>query len=90
MLLDLRMQDMDGMEVLRRTKDLNRNLPVIVLTGYHDTQEAVNALKAGAYECLTVPFESGELTERYARHFPKGHPNESSARFGTGWWRAIP
>ena len=62
MLLDLRMQDMDGMEVLRRTKDLNRNLPVIVLTGYHDTQEAVNALKAGAYECLTVPFESGELT----------------------------
>ncbi len=38
MLLDMKLPDMDGMEVLRQTKDLDRNLPIIVITGYSETR----------------------------------------------------
>ena len=80
MLLDLRMQDMDGIEVLRRAKDLNRNLPVIVLSGYHDTQWAVKVIKAGAYEYFAKPFESNELTrtvyQALSERIPKRKPRE--------------
>jgi len=52
MLLDIKLPDMDGMEVLRQTKDLDQNLPVIVITGYSETRGAIKAIKAGAFEYL--------------------------------------
>jgi DNA-binding NtrC family response regulator len=61
MLLDLKMGDMDGMEVLRQAKELDPELPIIILTGYHDTHSAVNAMKAGAYDYFAKPFESNDL-----------------------------
>ncbi len=61
MVLDIKMDDMDGMEVLRQAKAFDQDLPVIILTGYHDTHGAVKAIKAGASDYFPKPFETHEL-----------------------------
>ncbi len=61
MLLDIKLPDMDGMEVLRQTKDVDQNLPVVVITGYSETSGAVRAMKAGAFEYLGKPFANAEV-----------------------------
>ena len=61
MVLDIKMEDKDGMEVLREAKLLDPNLPVIILTGYHDSQGAVRAIKAGASDYFPKPFETNDL-----------------------------
>lgn len=60
-LLDLKMPGMDGMEVLRKAKDFNPNLPVVIITAYADIRGAVEAMKAGAYSYLPKPFEHSEV-----------------------------
>lgn len=61
LLLDLRMPGMDGMEVLRRSKELDPSLPVIIITAYADVPGAVEAMRAGAYYYLAKPFEHHEV-----------------------------
>jgi two-component system nitrogen regulation response regulator GlnG len=61
MVLDIKMEDKDGMEVLREAKTLDPYLPVIILTGYHDSHGAVRAIKAGASDYLPKPFETNDL-----------------------------
>jgi two-component system, LuxR family, response regulator FixJ len=56
-LLDLRMPDMDGLQVLDRLRDQARRLPVIVMTGHGDIATAVRAMKLGAIDFLEKPFE---------------------------------
>ena len=61
MLLDIRLPDINGMEVLRLAKEIDPNLSVIVLTGYSDTTGAVSAMKAGAFDYLSKPFELKDI-----------------------------
>jgi len=63
MLLDNNMESMDGMELLRQTQVISQDLPVIFLGNHRDTQGAVKAIKAGAYDYLTKPFQSNELMQ---------------------------
>jgi two-component system response regulator FixJ len=56
-LLDIRMPDIDGLEVQRRLHDRGISLPVVVLTGHGDVTLAVRAIKAGAVDFLEKPFE---------------------------------
>lgn len=60
-LLDVRMPDIDGLEVQARMAQLGISLPVIVLTGHGDVSLAVRAIKAGAIEFLEKPFERSAL-----------------------------
>ncbi|MGQ9630119.1 MAG: sigma-54-dependent transcriptional regulator [bacterium] len=55
---DLRMPGMDGMEVLRRAKELDPTAPVIVITAYGSIESAVAAMKAGADDYLTKPLSN--------------------------------
>lgn len=48
LLLDYKMPGLDGLEVLRRVKDLKPGLPVVMLTGYANVSGAVKAMKSGA------------------------------------------
>jgi len=48
LLLDIRMPGLDGMEILRRAKELDRDLPVIIITAFGFVKGAVDALRAGA------------------------------------------
>ncbi|MDZ4063807.1 MAG: sigma-54 dependent transcriptional regulator [Coriobacteriia bacterium] len=61
MVLDHRMPAPDGMEVLRRLRAEDRAFPVIMLTAHGNVATAVDAMKAGANEYLTKPFDLEEL-----------------------------
>ena len=60
-LLDIRMPDIDGMEVLRMLKEADGRLDVIMVTGIKDVRTAVQAMKLGAYDYLPKPFDVDEL-----------------------------
>jgi two-component system nitrogen regulation response regulator GlnG len=61
LLADLRMPNMDGMELMRKAKDLDPELPVILITGYAEVRGAVEALRAGAHDYLAKPFEHQQV-----------------------------
>jgi two-component system response regulator HydG len=56
-LMDVRMAQMSGLEALRRIKDYNPAIPVLIMTAYSSVASAVEALKAGAYDYLTKPLD---------------------------------
>ncbi|HEX2167406.1 MAG TPA: response regulator [Longimicrobiales bacterium] len=60
-LLDVRLPDLDGLELHRRLQKLGVYLPVIFMTGYADIPTSVRAMKAGAFDFLTKPVETGVL-----------------------------
>jgi two-component system response regulator HydG len=62
-LTDLHMEGIDGIELVRRMKRLRPNLPVLVVTGDASIPRAVEAVKSGAYEYVTRPFEADELRQ---------------------------
>jgi two-component system response regulator FixJ len=60
-LLDVRMPDIDGLEVQRLLSERGITMPVIVMTGHGDISIAVQAMKAGAVDFLEKPFEKSTL-----------------------------
>ncbi len=60
-LLDVRMPEMDGLEVQRRLTERGVDLPVVVLTGHGDVAIAVEAMKGGAIDFIEKPFEKAQL-----------------------------
>jgi len=68
-LLDIRMPEMDGLEVQQVLNERGVTMPVIVLTGHGDTAIAVRAMKAGAVDFLEKPFDTDVLLEAIERAF---------------------
>jgi sulfhydrogenase subunit beta (sulfur reductase) len=62
-LSDLKMPKADGIELLNRAKEIDRNIPFIMLTGYGTKENALLAMKLGAYDYIPKPFTINELTE---------------------------
>jgi len=58
-LLDIKMPGMDGIEVFRKLKKVRKEMGVIILTGYGTLGTAKEAMRLGAYEYLTKPFDLG-------------------------------
>jgi len=61
MILDVMMPNMDGLEVLRRVKETHPNVDVIMVTGLSQIHTAVQAMKLGAFDYISKPFEPDEL-----------------------------
>jgi len=70
-LLDIRLPEMDGIEVLERIKALDESLEVILVTAVKTVRTAVAAMKLGAFDYLTKPFEEDELLALCTRALEK-------------------
>jgi two-component system C4-dicarboxylate transport response regulator DctD len=68
---DLRMPELDGMAFLQRAIDLDPELPFVLITGHGDVQQAVEAMRAGAYDFIEKPFASGHLADVAKRALDK-------------------
>jgi two-component system, NtrC family, C4-dicarboxylate transport response regulator DctD len=60
---DLKMEGMDGMELLRRSQQIDPELPVVVITGHGDVETAVEAMRLGAYDFIEKPFAPERFLE---------------------------
>lgn len=66
-LLDVIMPELDGIETLRRIKAQNKDVPVVMLSATNTVQTAVQALKLGAVDFVSKPFDVEELTSLLVR-----------------------
>ncbi|MBE7503340.1 MAG: sigma-54-dependent Fis family transcriptional regulator [Verrucomicrobiales bacterium] len=62
-LMDVRLGGLSGLETLRRIRQIDARLPVILMTAYGTTQTAIEAMKLGAFDYLLKPFEVPRLKE---------------------------
>ncbi|KPJ51937.1 Fis family transcriptional regulator [candidate division TA06 bacterium DG_24] len=60
-LLDIKMPGMDGMELQKRIKEIDPNIIVIMITAYASVDTAVQALKEGAFDYITKPFDPDDM-----------------------------
>jgi DNA-binding NtrC family response regulator len=78
--VDLKMEDMDGIEVLKVMKQMEPNLQVIILTGHGSERAARDGIKHGAFDYLIKPIELEVLTARIQAAAPSRSQNESEWR----------
>jgi DNA-binding NtrC family response regulator len=57
LLLDIRMPEMDGIEILTQIRSIDQEVCIIMITGYHDVDIARQALKLGASDFITKPVD---------------------------------
>jgi nitrogen regulation protein NR(I) len=65
-MMDIRMGGMNGLETLRRIRQFDSKVPVIMMTAYGTTQTAIEAMKLGAYDYLLKPFDVPKLKDLIA------------------------
>ena len=83
-LLDYRLPDGDGLTVLRRIKDTAPDTPVILMTAFSTVENAVDAMRHGAYDYLNKPFNLDEVAHvrrEGARNQPPAPRGQGAARF---------
>jgi len=61
LLVDVKMPGIDGMEVLKRVKETNPHLPVVLISAYAEISASVAAMRAGAFDYLAKPFDHSEV-----------------------------
>ena len=79
--MDVRMGGITGMETLRRIRQIDSKLLVILMTAYGTTQTAIEAMKLGAYDYLLKPFDVPKLKEIIARALEAAREMRSGARY---------
>lgn len=70
-LLDVRMPEMDGLQVQQALQERGVGLPVVVMTGHGDVTVAVQAMKSGAVDFIEKPFEKAVLIEAIEEGFSR-------------------
>jgi len=76
-IMDVKMPGIDGLETLKRLKEINPKLVVIMMTAYSTTEKAIRAMELGAYDYLTKPFDNRLLTEIIERALEVGRKMSS-------------
>ncbi len=71
LITDIRMPGMDGLELMERVLKVDRDLPVILISGHADVALAVSAIREGAYDLLEKPFAVAELVDSVKRALEK-------------------
>jgi DNA-binding NtrC family response regulator len=62
MLIDVKMPEMDGLSLLRNVRENDQDMAIVMMTAHGDIQDAVQAMKLGAYDYLLKPFDLEELS----------------------------
>lgn len=78
LLLDIKMEGMSGLEVLRRVKESDADAAVVMITAYGSIATAIEAMKNGAFDYMLKPFdpnELGVLIEKIIRHQQQAREN---------------
>ncbi|MDR2019006.1 MAG: sigma-54 dependent transcriptional regulator [Syntrophobacterales bacterium] len=70
-ILDIKLPDMDGVELLMKLKHSEPTLEVIILTGFASVATAIRSMKLGAYDYLTKPCKMSELSKVIAKAYEK-------------------
>src|SRR6478609_9721974 len=78
-LADLNMPEVDGLEVLRACKRLQPEAGLVLMTAYASAPSAIEALRLGAFEYLTKPFEPEAAREAVLRAIGKAHGSAGAA-----------
>lgn len=89
-LLDIRMPDLDGLEVQSRLAERGVAMPVVIMTGHGDISTAIRAMKAGAVDFLEKPFEKAVVIAAIEESFDRlakadtatGRAAEAETRLG--------
>jgi two-component system response regulator HydG len=68
---DLKMPKMDGLELMQKIKEFNGNIQIIMITGHGTIDDAVTAMKQGAYDFIPKPFNKQEIIAVVNRAFEK-------------------
>lgn len=66
-IVDLRLPDINGMDILRQAPDFFPDVPIIIITGYSEIRTAVEAIKIGAFDYISKPFTPDELEAAVAK-----------------------
>lgn len=78
LLVDIKMEGMNGLEVLRRVKESDPDTAVVMITAYGSISSAIEAMKNGAYDYLLKPFDPNELgviIEKIIKHQAQAREN---------------
>ena len=59
--LDIRLPDMDGLQILEEVKKINPGIPVIMCSGFADVESAINTVKMGAFDYISKPFRKERI-----------------------------
>jgi two-component system, NtrC family, response regulator AtoC len=70
-LLDIRLPDQDGIEILKELKQADKDLVIVMITGYKDAEKVVSAFRLGAFDCLLKPFNYEYLRNNILARVPR-------------------
>jgi len=82
LITDVRMPKINGMEVLREIKKVNPFIEVIVITGYPTVELAVEAIKIGAYDFITKPFDINKVQLMVNKCLEKQRSDKKAIQLG--------
>lgn len=69
--IDIRLPDMDGIELLKELKQTDKDLVAVVITAYKDAEKVVAAFRSGAFDCLLKPFNFDYLRNNILVRAPR-------------------
>ena len=81
-ILDLNLPDMNGKEILKKVREINEDIAIIVVTGYGGEQMAIDLMKAGAVDFISKPFETERLIKSIADAFSLRDSKIEDKRYG--------
>lgn len=89
LLLDADLPNTNGIEILRRARELDGDLPVVIVTASADLRKVIEAVKVGAYEYLRKPFENSEvistIRKAWVEHRRKRHSQQADEEAENKW-----
>ncbi|GAB4170312.1 MAG: hypothetical protein Kow00108_04320 [Calditrichia bacterium] len=86
---DLLMPKMDGLELLERIRKIDKSVVFLMITGYPSIETAVDAIKKGAYDYITKPFNMDDVKIKIERAFEKKNLRHSLKTMNGIVWALI-